>query len=199
MDPFKILGVDQTASKEEIQRAYRRQAQKHHPELGGDNWAFQQVQEAYDAITNQPATTPPSAHSGQPKPPPATTTQQDSPQAKSKTAQSERHWWQLFVGHLPLEKETMLFIVVNCLDIFLTHKLINAGAVEANPIAKWVLDLWNFNGMIAFKLSIVASVCVIAQVIALKRIRTARALLIAGIVLVGMVVFYSMWLYVKHF
>ena len=74
------------------------------------------------------------------------------------------------------------------------------GAIEANPIANYVMQQWGFGGMIAFKLVIVALVSVIAQFVALQgRLRTARGLLIVGTVIVGAVVLYSLTLYVKHF
>ncbi|MFT7631030.1 MAG: DnaJ-class molecular chaperone, partial [Mariniblastus sp.] len=52
MDPRKILDVAANASKEEIQQAYRRAAKKHHPDQGGDSWAFQQIHSAYEMLTN---------------------------------------------------------------------------------------------------------------------------------------------------
>lgn len=50
MDPHKILGVEPHASQDEIRTAYRRQALKYHPDRGGDAWAFQQIQDAYDEL-----------------------------------------------------------------------------------------------------------------------------------------------------
>lgn len=50
MDPYKILGTPKDATASEIQRAYRQKARKHHPDAGGDAWAFQQVQQAYEEI-----------------------------------------------------------------------------------------------------------------------------------------------------
>ena len=50
MDPWKILGVEKGASKEVIQKAYREKVRKHHPDMGGDDWAFHQVQEAYETL-----------------------------------------------------------------------------------------------------------------------------------------------------
>ena len=104
-----------------------------------------------------------------------------------------------FFGELPLQNETNFFILANTLDIFMTYVLLRNGAMEANPLANYVLQNWGFNGMIFFKLGIVAFVCVIAQLIALKKIQTARWLLIATSVLVGLVVVYSACLFLKHF
>ncbi len=40
IDPRSVLGVGVKASMEEIQRAFRAKSKKHHPDLGGDEWAF---------------------------------------------------------------------------------------------------------------------------------------------------------------
>ncbi|MGH7134514.1 MAG: J domain-containing protein, partial [Pirellulales bacterium] len=50
IDHYKILGVQRSASLDEIEAAYRDRALKHHPDRGGDAWAFQQVQAAYEQI-----------------------------------------------------------------------------------------------------------------------------------------------------
>jgi DnaJ-class molecular chaperone len=51
-DPYQTLGVDRAATAEDIKRAYRRLAAQHHPDRGGDTARFQEIQQAYDAITN---------------------------------------------------------------------------------------------------------------------------------------------------
>ena len=53
MDSRKILGVGNDATPQEIRKAYREKAQKHHPDQGGDSWAFQQVQDAFDELSKQ--------------------------------------------------------------------------------------------------------------------------------------------------
>lgn len=55
MNYYSVLGIDQNASKEEIKKAYKRLASKHHPDKGGDEAEFKRIQEAYDAITNPSA------------------------------------------------------------------------------------------------------------------------------------------------
>jgi DnaJ-class molecular chaperone len=48
----EILGVGPSASKEEIKKAYRKLAVKHHPDKGGDPAAFHEINNAYDNLTN---------------------------------------------------------------------------------------------------------------------------------------------------
>lgn len=50
MDYYSILGVPRGASEEEIKRAYRKLAMQHHPDRGGDQGKFQQIQEAYATL-----------------------------------------------------------------------------------------------------------------------------------------------------
>ena len=100
---------------------------------------------------------------------------------------------------MPLQNETVYFILANVLDIFLTYMLLRYGAIEANPFANFVLVNWGFVGMITFKLAIVAMVCVIAQIIAVSRPKTAKFLLWVGTLIVAAVVAYSMLLFWTNF
>jgi curved DNA-binding protein len=51
-DYFNVLGVSQTAPDDEIKRAYRNLAMKHHPDRGGDQAKFQEIQEAYGILSD---------------------------------------------------------------------------------------------------------------------------------------------------
>jgi len=100
----------------------------------------------------------------------------------------------LLTGKLPLQDQTTYFILVNTLDIFLTYLHLRTGNVEANPIARFFINQWDIVGMVAFKLTIVATVCVIAQVVALKSLQRAGRLLNFGTAFIACVVLYSVWL-----
>lgn len=52
MDYYGILGVDRKATPDEIKRAYRRLAAQHHPDRGGDTAKFQEIQQAYDVLSD---------------------------------------------------------------------------------------------------------------------------------------------------
>jgi molecular chaperone DnaJ len=49
---YQTLGVDPAATADEIKRAYRKLASQHHPDKGGDKSKFQEIQAAYNALTN---------------------------------------------------------------------------------------------------------------------------------------------------
>lgn len=49
-DPYKILGVDKTASEADIKKAYRAAAKKHHPDKGGNAEEFKKINEAYEIL-----------------------------------------------------------------------------------------------------------------------------------------------------
>ncbi len=50
LDPRTILGVGAGATLEEIHEAYRAKSKKHHPDRGGDEWAFRMVARAYEVL-----------------------------------------------------------------------------------------------------------------------------------------------------
>ena len=52
MDHYNTLGVSKTATPDEIKKAYRKLASQHHPDKGGDKAKFQDIQAAYDTLSN---------------------------------------------------------------------------------------------------------------------------------------------------
>jgi len=52
MDYYSTLGVSQNATPDEIKKAYRKLAMKHHPDRGGDDRKFAEIQSAYDILTD---------------------------------------------------------------------------------------------------------------------------------------------------
>lgn len=51
-DYYDILGVSRSASAEEIKRAYRKLAHEHHPDKGGDQEKFKEINEAYQVLSD---------------------------------------------------------------------------------------------------------------------------------------------------
>lgn len=52
-DLYDILGVSKTATQDEIKKAYRKLAHKHHPDKkGGDEEAFKKVSNAYETLSD---------------------------------------------------------------------------------------------------------------------------------------------------
>ena len=49
-DYYQILGVDRKASQDDIKRAFRKLAHEHHPDKGGNEAKFKEINEAYQAL-----------------------------------------------------------------------------------------------------------------------------------------------------
>ena len=47
---YRLLGISSTAKWDEIERAYKAKAKKHHPDLGGDEDAMRALNEAYNML-----------------------------------------------------------------------------------------------------------------------------------------------------
>ena len=53
MNYYHVLGLDESASQDQIKLAYRKLALQHHPDKGGDPKRFSQLTEAYDTLKDQ--------------------------------------------------------------------------------------------------------------------------------------------------
>lgn len=49
---YDILGVKKSASADEIKKAFRKLARKHHPDAGGDEETFKKINEAYEVLSD---------------------------------------------------------------------------------------------------------------------------------------------------
>jgi DnaJ family protein A protein 2 len=50
---YEVLDIEKTATSEEIRKAYKKMAYKHHPDRGGDQAIFQEVQHAYEILSDE--------------------------------------------------------------------------------------------------------------------------------------------------
>lgn len=111
------------------------------------------------------------------------------------------HRWKL-----RYETEISWFVLVSVLDIVMTVVVLRYSALgstrgtffESNPIAHWVLSRWGITGMALFKMSLVAVVVVIAEIVGSVRPLVARLLLYGGTLVVAGVVVHSVRLLLLH-
>lgn len=52
MTHYDTLGISESASPDDIKKAYRKLANQHHPDKGGDTNRFQQIQSAYETLSD---------------------------------------------------------------------------------------------------------------------------------------------------
>ncbi len=52
MDYYEVLGITKQASQDEIKKAFHKLAHKYHPDKGGDEKKFKEINEAYQVLSN---------------------------------------------------------------------------------------------------------------------------------------------------
>ncbi len=52
-DYYKTLGVPRDADADAIKKAFRKLARKHHPDAGGDEAKFKEINEAYEVLSDK--------------------------------------------------------------------------------------------------------------------------------------------------
>lgn len=118
-------------------------------------------------------------------------------------SQHERFRWsdlkRLTFGQLEHESETSWYLLLSIGDFVLSYLLFSGGtgrgegAFEANPVAAWFLNHYGLiKGLLAFKIAMVIFVCLIVQLISLKRPTLGRLLLWLAIATTLYVVIYSL-------
>ncbi len=50
---YEILGLDKKATKDDVKKAFRKLAQKHHPDKGGSEDKFKEITEAYSILSDE--------------------------------------------------------------------------------------------------------------------------------------------------
>ena len=50
MDYYSILGVDRSASQEDLKKVYKKASMQHHPDRGGSEAKFKEINEAYSTL-----------------------------------------------------------------------------------------------------------------------------------------------------
>jgi len=53
MDYYELLGVAKSATQDEIKKAFHKLAHKHHPDKGGDEKKFKEINEAYQVLSDK--------------------------------------------------------------------------------------------------------------------------------------------------
>ncbi|MEK6897592.1 MAG: DnaJ domain-containing protein, partial [Nanoarchaeota archaeon] len=53
MNYYEVLGVSKTASQDDIKKAFHKLAHKHHPDKGGDEKKFKEINEAYQILSDK--------------------------------------------------------------------------------------------------------------------------------------------------
>ena len=52
-DFYNTLGVDKKATQDDIKKAFRKLAHKHHPDKGGSDEKFKEITEAYSVLSDE--------------------------------------------------------------------------------------------------------------------------------------------------
>ena len=95
--------------------------------------------------------------------------------------------------------------MASTLDVIMTWYLVTHSTegshtwfVESNPVARYFMDSWGFDGLVYFKFGMVAVVSVICQLIARHKVEVARRVLYFATLMVTSVVVYSVVLMFQH-
>ncbi len=85
-------------------------------------------------------------------------------------------------------------LLLSAMDVLLTWTLFHQGAYEANPIAEYVIDRWQLNGMILYKFALITLFILICEVVGALRDATGRLLSRISILIAAVPVVWSLLL-----
>jgi len=106
----------------------------------------------------------------------------------------------LLTAHFVLANETTLFILVNAIDFFVTYVLLawpDSPAYEANPIARRMFHL-GLPHLIGFKFGAATVAVVCCELVARRRPKLGRSVIISLTLVVTLVAIYGLRLIVQH-
>jgi hypothetical protein len=103
-DYYEILGARQDASRDEIERLYKRLAVQHHPDRGGDEERMKSLNEAYRVLGNEASRV---AYDAERRPP-----AREAPPVSSPSAQADALWGRVAGALLCLGAGLALLLLV---------------------------------------------------------------------------------------
>ena len=97
-----------------------------------------------------------------------------------------------------LAQEYLAFLLLNMFDLFLTGYILHNKGMEANGLAKWVLDHWQFHGFALYKFILVMIIVLACEGYSLKSVRISRVIVTTGCLLYALVVFWECFLIITE-
>jgi hypothetical protein len=97
----------------------------------------------------------------------------------------------LFKKDVVLAQEYLGFLLLNLFDLFVTGYIFRHSGQEANGIALWVLNHFGLRGFAVFKFLMVVFIIAVCEIISLKDIKRARAVIVGACVLYVCVIFWE--------
>lgn len=131
MDYYSVLGVAKSANQDDIKQAYRKLAMQHHPDKGGDEAKFKQLNEAYSVLGD-----------------PIKRADHDNPQPPQQFNFNNAHFEfndmfaQAFVNRRPrTNKDVTIAVTLDLEDIVRGKKLVARYALPSGRIEESNIDI----------------------------------------------------------